>query len=72
MASPVGYTEITVGSDGVPVVASAPQPPPAELFAAGFRVGAAARAAARTGQSERYVEAVLPGAPRLNERWRRP
>lgn len=72
VASPVGYTEITVGPDGVPVVASAPQPPPAELFAAGFRVGAAARAATRTGQSERYVEAVLPGAPRLNERWRRP
>ncbi|MET0909895.1 MAG: DUF6603 domain-containing protein, partial [Ilumatobacteraceae bacterium] len=72
--SPVGYTEITVGLDGVPVVVEQPQPepPPTHVFDAGFRIGAAARAATRTGQSERYTEPALAGAPRLADRWRRP
>lgn len=75
--SPVGYTEITVGPDGVPLPpppASEPQPPPTSLpmhvFDAGVRIGAAARAATRTGQSERYAEPALAGAPRLHDRWR--
>ena len=67
--SPVGYTEITVGPDGVPVhrpePQPQPQPPPPHVFDAGLRIGAAARAATRTGQSERYTEPALAGAPRL-------
>ncbi len=72
--SPVGYTEITVGLDGVPVVVAEPQPQPptTHVFEAGLRIGAAARAATRTGQSERYTEPALAGAPRLQDRWRQP
>lgn len=77
-ASPLGYTEIVVGPDGVPIEQPENEPPPPpkplppHVFDAGLRIGAAARAATRTGQSERYVEPVLAGAPRLNDRWRRP
>ena len=76
--SPVGYDEIVIGPDGVAVERpeTEPTPPPKPLpphvFDAGIRIGAAARAATRTGQSERYAEPVLAGAPRLNDRWRRP
>jgi hypothetical protein len=70
--SPVGYTEITVGPDGVPVTAPQPQPLPVHMFDAGLRIGAAALAATRTGQSERYNEPALAGAPRVNDRWRQP
>ncbi|HEX6886543.1 MAG TPA: DUF6603 domain-containing protein [Candidatus Nanopelagicales bacterium] len=70
--SPVGYTRITVGPDGIPVAEAQPQPPPTHVFDAGLRISAAARAATRTGQSERYAEPALAGAPRLDERWRQP
>jgi hypothetical protein len=71
----VGYTEITVGPDGVAVTEPQqpqPQPRPIHVFDAGLRIGAAARAATRTGQSERYTEPALAGAPRLHDRWRQP
>ena len=70
--SPVGYTEITVGPDGIPMTEPTPQPPPPHVFDAGLRISAAARAATRTSQSERYTEPALAGAPRLNDRWRQP
>jgi hypothetical protein len=70
--SPVGYTEITVGPDGVPVTEPSTQPTPPHVFDAGLRISAAARAATRTGQGERYAEPALVGAPRLNDRWRQP
>lgn len=70
--SPLGYTEITVGADGVPVVAPDPQPPHADVFDAGFQFSAAARATTRTGQGVRYTEAVLAGAPRLHHEGRQP
>jgi hypothetical protein len=69
--SPVGYTDITVGPDGVPVTAPAPQPPPRHIFETGFRIGAAARALSRTGRSERYAEPVLAAAPRIDLQRRR-
>ncbi|WP_380876357.1 hypothetical protein ACFB49_08320 [Sphingomonas sp. DBB INV C78] len=69
--SPVAYTEITVGDDGVPVVAPDPQPPPLDIFDMGFRIGAAARAEIRTGRAERYAEAVLADAPRVDAQRRR-
>ncbi len=72
VASPVGYTEIVVGPDGVPVVAPQPQPVTPAMFDASWRVGAAARAQTRTGRSERYTEPVLAGAPRLADRVRQP
>ncbi|MET0180235.1 MAG: DUF6603 domain-containing protein, partial [Novosphingobium sp.] len=71
VSSPVAYTEITVGTDGLPVVAPNPQPPPSHVFDRGLRIGAAARAATRTGRAERYAEAVLANAPRVEQRWRR-
>ena len=54
------------------MTAPPPQPPPPHVFDAGLRIGAAARAATRTGQSERYTEPALAGAPRLADRWRQP
>ena len=71
VSSPVAYTEITVGDDGVPVVAPAPQPPPVHIFDMGFRIGAAARAATRTGRADRYTESVLADAPRIDALRRR-
>jgi hypothetical protein len=70
--SPVAYTEITVGADGVPEVAPDVQPPPIHVFDAGLRINAAARAAIRTGPAVRYAEQPLPDAPRMNPRWLRP
>ena len=76
--SPVGYDEIVIGPDGVAVErpetepTPLPKPLPPHVFDAGIRIGAAARAATRTGQTDRYAEPVLAGAPRLNDRWRRP
>lgn len=72
VSSPVGYTEITVGPDGVPVVAPTSQPPSTGEFDAGFRISAAARSATRTGPSVRYAEPELAGAPRLHDQWRQP
>ncbi len=72
--APVGYTEITVGLNGVPSTEPQrqPQPPPRHVFDAGLRIGAASRAATRTSPGERYTEPTLAGAPRLNDRWRQP
>lgn len=69
--SPFAYTEITVGPDGLPVVADDPQTPPLDIFDMSLRIGAAARAAIRTGRSDRYAEAVLANAPRLDALRRR-
>lgn len=71
VSSPVAYKEITVDADGQPVVLPVPQPPPVHVFDRGFRVGAAARAATRTGRAERYTESVLAQAPRIDALRRR-
>lgn len=71
VSSPFKYTEITVGNDGLPVVVPEPQTPSPHMFDLGFLVGAAARAPIRTGRAERYTEAVLANAPRLEPLRRR-
>ena len=74
--APVGYKEIVVGPDGVPMpepqTPPPPRPPLLHVFDAGLRIGAAARADTRRGPSERYTEPALAGAPRINDRWRQP
>ncbi|MFP5415290.1 MAG: DUF6603 domain-containing protein [Actinomycetes bacterium] len=65
VAAPLAYTEVVVGSDGVPVVLPQPQPAQPGHVTAGLRIGAAARAATRLAVAERYDSAPRPDAPRL-------